>query len=170
MVPQLLKSSEDDEFIVAESSGKITFFHRESPRAVFTISSARSPLQDVDWSATNAEKVSAFVDGHCLIWNVSASTLPKISHEVSSEASGLVRYGDGFSKVSVNVPRWSRVSDRILAVSTLNNTTVSRLQDSGHFAALASVDGHASAISWHAVSSSCIVAMGSVLVLILSGM
>jgi hypothetical protein len=86
-----LKNKDDDGFLVAESSGRITFFDRESDRRVLSINASVSPLQDADWSSTNPERIVAFVDGRCLIWRLGFSTLPEYSNEVSTEVSGLTR-------------------------------------------------------------------------------
>ena len=64
--------------------------------------------------------------------------------------------------------RWSRVSERVVAAASLNTLQVLRVHDDGA-TKLASLDGSAAALTWHAVSSTLVAAMGCRLVVLSIG-
>ncbi len=167
---QLMRNSNDDEFAVGETSGRVKIYHLDSERPLYSLQPTINPVTSVDWSPTNPDRLLAFAAGECLVWDKSISALPEIAVEISTELNGVARYlYSSFHHLSY-MSRWSRVSERIVAIASLNSLSVYRIQEKGRLAVLLTQEGHATEIAWHAVSSSCVAAMGSTLLLISSGM
>lgn len=142
---ELLATEQDQEFVVVERCGNLRLYHRDHPRPMMTLT-ANDDVADADWCATNTNKLAGFSNGQVAIWEKDLATSPHFSHDIGQEAAGIVRF--------------SKVSDRIVAVASVSATVVMRLRDDGGVTNLSTLEGHASALTWHAVSSTLIVATG----------
>eukprot|EP00052_Salpingoeca_macrocollata_P001843 m.27929 g.27929 ORF g.27929 m.27929 type:complete len:328 (-) comp11747_c0_seq1:63-1046(-) len=148
-------ASQTLQFAVAERRGVVRFHHLSTAQPLQSLQVGQDALRDVDWSRVDRNLLGGCTATHTVCWTRSASSLPLVQHPMTNQRGGKFRF--------------CRSDAQLFAVAGSEGVEVCR-SNHQQVSAMRCLDGHAAALSWHALMPVLLVAVGCHLRLIRSDM